>query len=89
MASLPNLIPTTAMFVNSFDLCKTLTGAGADSSHEVSDDGEGANAHAAEGRRRGDVAVQLLLQALGGVPVALHRRGTHLSRTHFGARFTL
>ena len=39
--------------------------------HEVSNDGQCPNAHAAKGCGGGDVAVQLLLQALHSVPVAL------------------
>eukprot|EP00959_Pyramimonas_sp_CCMP1952_P183630 3839649-Pyramimonas_sp.AAC.1 len=47
-------------------------GAGANGAEEVRGDGERANAHAAERRRGGDVAVQLLLE--GGLAVALARQ---------------
>lgn len=49
--------------------------------HEVGDDGEGADAHASEGRSGGDVAVQLLLEALHRVPVTLQHRDTCVSQS--------
>ena len=45
-------------------------GAGADGTHEVGDDREGADAHAAKGGGRGDVPVQDVDN--GGITVALH-----------------
>ncbi len=49
--------------------------------HEVGNDGEGADAHASEGRSSGDVAVQLLLEALHRVPVPLQRTDTCVSQS--------
>mmetsp|Transcript_34480 Transcript_34480/g.90737 ORF Transcript_34480/g.90737 Transcript_34480/m.90737 type:complete len:386 (+) Transcript_34480:534-1691(+) len=46
--------------------------AGADGTHEVSDDGEGADAHAAEGGRGRDVAVELLRERRVAVPLHDH-----------------
>ena len=47
------------------------TRAGANGAHEVRNDGQRADAHAAERRRDGDVPVQLLLERLYRVAVAL------------------
>lgn len=49
------------------------TCARSNSPHEVGDDGECSDAHAAERCGGGNVAVQLLLQRGGGVTVTLHR----------------
>jgi len=53
--------------------------AGADGAHEIGDDGERADTHAAEGRRGGNVPVQLFLQRLRRVAVALQYRTSHIS----------
>lgn len=47
------------------------TSARADSSHEVSHNGQGSNAHATKRGSCGDVPVELLLQAVGAVTVTL------------------